>query len=163
MGELEEPQYWIFNNGTFVPPWDAVPYDKTNTVHQPTDLAASCRQESESQLRLALAVESVQDLFNTAFALGATQKLIVVTTDTGSLAPIGKVDEKDYDRSAYFWHWNQDNRIPSVASSQFDRGVWVWVWESTVSKGECTHPSLNAMREYLQYSVKRLTGFKIIK
>ena len=160
-GERLESQYWLFDSSGFRAPWKTQTPERFQSEATPSELAQACRVESEAALAEALGDKEVVNLLNKVFAEGGTQKLILVTTDTLNFSPMAKFDDRRIDRAAYFWHWNQDNRIPSVASSRYDKGTWVW--ESTLSKGICTHPTVSEMKRYLRYANERLVGFKILK
>ncbi len=59
------------------------------------------------------------------------------------------------DREPYFWHWNEDGRVPSVALSNYRRGSFVW--EVVASPERCMQPPSQTVLDYLNYAARRLS------
>lgn len=151
-GDDFDLQYWVYQDGEFQAPWDSSNPSAVTAPETLRPVTESCRVASQKALNEALSDDEVNQLFAQIYALGGTQKLTLVTSDTGELRPESKYAQRD--RAAYFWHWNQDRKLPSLAMSRFDRGTWVW--ESNVYRERCTHPDLKEMKRYLKYAIQRL-------
>ncbi|NRA66462.1 MAG: hypothetical protein HRU19_18385 [Pseudobacteriovorax sp.] len=155
--ELPETQFWMVTDVNWVAPWKTATPDRAmNSTEASVDTLA-CEAESKSALKTALTDSELRKLIAKAIELGGTEVLTILVSDSGTSMAL----TKRRDRGAYYWHWNQDKRTPSVASSNYKLGTWVW--ESSLSNDVCTHPSVDEMKRYLRYSIKRLEGMQLLK
>ncbi|NRA63972.1 MAG: hypothetical protein HRU19_05780 [Pseudobacteriovorax sp.] len=148
-------QVWVFQEDKAWTPWQ----DDYEPLALDSDLvtedARACLESAQAQLESALADEDMKALIETVLAAQGTERIIALVSDVKRYSSNSWFEGKYIDRDPYFWHWNQDKKVPSLAMSRFDRGAWVW--ESSLTRGVCKHPSIPEMKRYLEYAAKRLS------
>ena len=150
---VHQVQFWTYTNGRFNTPWDLQPGDGiSGNPNAQSEKTNECLKVSRKKLQDTLNDSEVMDLLRRMVDLGATPRFVLMmsTMDQGP----AENPFQGRDRDAYFWHWNQDGREPSIAMSRFDKGTWVW--ESSLAEGKCSHPDREEMLRYLRYAKSRL-------
>ena len=148
--EVDERQDLVFNL-----PWDEQPGDASiNVASDPRvpEFARICLMTSEQALRERLSNPANAAVWVQLEQAGATQRITIII----NVLPRQNLYRQlaRLDREPYFWHWNEDSRVPSLALSNYRRGSFVW--EAVATPETCSQPPSQNLSEYLNYAARRL-------
>ncbi|MCX6128484.1 MAG: hypothetical protein NTX25_05390 [Proteobacteria bacterium] len=157
MLQVTEEQFWVYSlegqKTRFNDPWDSEQGDaiKRDRAGVP-EYALKCLDEAQAEFSQLQSREQIKASLGKLILAGASPRFIYLVNVVGAE---GRRDVlRRLDRDAYFWHWTELTKRPSLAMSNFKKGVWVW--EIIASPQSCIKSSEKQMQRYLDYAGFRL-------
>ena len=154
---VKEEQFWIYRSEgqklLFNNPWDEQPGSEVKRDHEGLpDYAETCLAAAKSRYEELKNKPAIKEKIGQLLLAGASPKLTYLVNVLPTEVKLDRL--RRLDRDAYFWHWPQEDKRPSLAMNDFKQGLWVW--ELIASPNACLQPNELEFKRYLDYTAFRL-------